>query len=370
MDISRKTKVLYVITKSNWGGAQRYVFDMATSLPSNFEPQVIVGGNGLLANKLKERNIPTTTLIELSRDIHIFKDIKIFFQLLHIFRKERPDVVHLNSSKIGGLGALAARIVGVPHIIFTAHGWAFNENRNFLVKKCIKFLHWLTILLSHTTITVSRAMKDQITDWPFISNKITVIRNGVDAIDFLSKDEARTKLGSFSSNIPWLGTIAELHHVKGHDVTLRALQNITTPFIYLVLGEGDERKHLETLVDQLGLNDKVFFLGHVEQAARYLKAFDIFILNSRSEGLGYVLLEAGSAQLPCIATNVGGIPEIIEDGVSGTLVPSENPTALEKAISKLLENKEIRQQQSQNLHQKVMNDFSKETMVTKTIDLY
>ena len=115
-----KKKVTYVITKSNWGGAQRYVFDLATNLPKEqFEVAVALGGDGLLAKKLQERNTSIYRSISLGRDISIGKDIRSFFELYRLFKKERPDVVHLNSSKAGGIGALAARVAGIKKIIFT-----------------------------------------------------------------------------------------------------------------------------------------------------------------------------------------------------------------------------------------------------------
>ena len=110
---SGKQKILYLITKSNWGGAQRYVYDLATNLPKEkFDISVVAGGSGPLIQKLNEAKIRTIVFAQLSRDIRTFDDIKTFFMLISLFRKERPDIIHLNSSKIGGLGSVAGRISG------------------------------------------------------------------------------------------------------------------------------------------------------------------------------------------------------------------------------------------------------------------
>jgi glycosyltransferase involved in cell wall biosynthesis len=342
---------------------------MATSLPSNFEPKVIVGGNGVLVNKLKEKNIPTTTLAVLSRDVHIFNDIKVFFELISIFKKEAPDIVHLNSSKIGGLGAVAARLAGVQKIIFTAHGWAFNENRTFLSKILIKFLAWTTIILCHKTIAVSEYMKQSFSGWPGVHKKIIVIHNGVFPVDFIPKEEARKKLHS-SSDLFWIGTIAELHPIKGHLTTLAALKEIKTPFEYFIIGEGEQRPLLEKTIIEFGLSEKVFLLGHIDNAAQYLKAFDIFILSSYSEGLGYVLLEAGLAGLPCIGTNVGGIPEIITNKETGLLVPAKDTAALSHALTTLLAHSSPSNEYGTELAMVVKNNFSLQACLNKTISLY
>ena len=107
----KKTKILYLITKGNWGGAQRYVFDLATNLPKNEWDVVVVHGKGeILAEKLKKNEIRTIQLKNSQRDINPFKDLLLFFELLGLYKREKPDVVHLNSSKIGFLGALTALI--------------------------------------------------------------------------------------------------------------------------------------------------------------------------------------------------------------------------------------------------------------------
>ena len=118
-------KILFLITKANWGGAQRYVFDLATALRNEFDISVAFGQEGLLAKKLREAQITTFPIRALQRDVSISSDVKSFLELMRLFRVEKPDVVHLNSSKAAGVGALAARLAGVPRIIFTAHGWPF-----------------------------------------------------------------------------------------------------------------------------------------------------------------------------------------------------------------------------------------------------
>jgi len=139
----KRTKIFYLITKGNFGGAQRYVYELASSLPtSDYEVSVILGEGETLAKKLAEKNIRTIRLPELGRDINLGGDWSVFWSLYRIFRRERPDIIHLNSSKIGGLGSLAGRLAGVKKIIFTGHGWPFNEKRPWLQKKIISFYHF------------------------------------------------------------------------------------------------------------------------------------------------------------------------------------------------------------------------------------
>ncbi len=348
----QKIKILLAITKGNWGGAQKYVYDLATNLPTNrYEPVVLCGVGKDLPNKLSARGIRIIQLNNLSRDIGVITDIKTFFTLIKLLRREQPQILHLNSSKIGGLGALAGRVAGVPKIIFTAHGWAFNEDRARLINFFIKLASWLTVILSHKTITVSEFDRQKLLPWPGIKHKLLAIHNGIASIDFLARVEARKKLGLPEDGLV-VGTIAELHKNKGLEYL---------PPGTLVVGAGEERFKLEK---------KLKLIGHIPEAARLLKAFDIFVLPSIKEGLPYVLLEAGLAGLPTVATRVGGIPEIIDDGLTGLLVEPKNPLALSQAIDQLAHDRESSKRLGDTLEQKIKQEFSTVQMVKQTLTVY
>ena len=368
-----KKKILLLITKSNWGGAQRYVYDLATNLDKNlFEVAVALGGNGPLKDSLETSGIRTITLERSARDINILNDLQLLLSMIRLFKTERPDVVHLNSSKVGLLGALAARLAGISKIIFTAHAWAFNEDRNDLVKLVIKFLHWITIVLNHEVIAVSESVADQMKGWPFVERKILVSRNGIKT-DLRSRKEASELL--FGDKLPpkrlVLGTIAELHPVKGQKYLIEALAGVhDLDFICAIIGEGEERTNLERSIKEKNLDNKVYLFGHIDRAASYLKAFDIFLLPSISEGLGYAVLEAGAAGLPVIASRVGGIPEIVENLRSGLLVTPRRPNEIKNALIYLHEHPEEMKLFGKNLREKVEKDFSLDRMVNETEKLY
>lgn len=374
-----KKKILFVITKSNFGGAQKYVFDLATRLPKEkFDVSVVLGGDGLLADKLRGSNIRIITISSLLRDVNIFKDAVTFFTLWKLFRTERPDVVHLNSAKVSGLGALAARLAHVPKIIFTAHGWAFNEERVLPSRIIIKFLSWMTILLSHKTIAVSKSVQNDTNLWPLVKNKIITIKNGVKEPEFYTREVAKTKLfaqvnGSLPLNAFIVGTIAELHKNKGLEYAIEALAKLIpkNPSLrYFILGEGEEKSRLNALVEHHGLQGRVFLLGYVEDAARFLKAFDVFLLPSIKEGLPFVVLEAGLARVPVIATKVGGIPEVIEDGKTGLLVAPRDSEAIAGAAQTLIADRTLAEHLEEALRYKIANEFSLEQTFRETSDVY
>lgn len=376
-------KVLILITKSNWGGAQRYVYDLATNLPnSDFDVEVMSGGNGVLIDRLKQVNINANGELPINRDINIIEDIKVFFRLIKIIRNKKPDVLHLNSSKIGGIGALAGRIAGIKNIIFTAHGWAFNENRSIISKIIVKFAYWITILLCHKTIAVSDALVNQIINWPFISKRITVVHNGIMPEPLFSKVHARNELAKFNEQFSQIlksksikdttiiGSVGELHHIKGFDYAIRALHQLNRNFIYIIIGTGEERDNLEKLIKDLKLENKVILFGFVPEASLYFRAFDIFLLPSLSEGLPYIALEAGLASIPIVSSDVGGIPEIIEDMRSGILIQSRKSKEIKHAIEFYITHKKVQKEHSLAIHEKVIKQYSIENMIGNTVDVY
>jgi glycosyltransferase involved in cell wall biosynthesis len=373
-------KVLFVITKSYFGGAQRYVFDLATALKKEgYDVAVILGGHGVLKEKLGAENIRTISIPSLQRDVNPIKDVRTFFALLSVIRTEKPDVLHVNSAKAGGLGALAGRILRVPRVIFTMHGFAFNENRGWVSKKLIATFTWLTVILSDRSIAVSDTLATFVPR--LLQKKIAVIKNGVRPIDFKSREDARAFLfekcaGLSARNTAdtfWIVTIAELHPIKGLPYAIEAINILrkSHPNIcYVVMSGGEMQEALEAQTRSLKLEGTVLLSGFVTDAAEYLTAFDAFLLPSLSEGLGYVLLEAGLAHLPIVATNVGGIPEVITDGESGILVPPKSPEKIADALKRYMENPKIRHAHVAKQAESMERHFSFNEMVEKTIVLY
>ncbi|MBY0472805.1 glycosyltransferase [Patescibacteria group bacterium] len=308
-----KRKVLFVITKSNWGGAQRYVFDLATSLPKDqFEAIVAFGGTGVrgaqggvLAEKLTEADIRSVFISSFVRDISLFKELTGFQEIWNLIRRENPDVVHLNSSKAAGIGALAARLCGVKKIIFTAHGWPFREARNPVSKAAIWFFSWLTALLSHTVICVSDYDLLEAQNMPGVAHKAVRIYNGLDlSMQFGSGEIIR---GAFPAGVKITGTVGELTKNKNQiDLIEHAKKD---PELYVaIVGEGELRPVLEATIKKYNLEDRVKLFGF-QPAHEVMKGFDTFALPSLKEGLPYVILEARVAGLHIVANRTGGVGE-------------------------------------------------------------
>ena len=370
-----KKKILFLITKANWGGAQRYVYDLATHLPKDeFAVSVAYGTPGRLLEMLKEKSIATHPLSALGRDIAFWSDIKSFVQLIQLFRRERPDIVHLNSSKAAALGALAARLCGIKRIVFTVHGWPFKEDRNFMAKALIHFISWFTALLAHTTIVVSKTDETIGKRLLLIGKKIHYVPLGIENIFFARTEELlkltqviaafeHPKMASWQRVV----TIGELTANKGQAIAINAVAQLKTEGVdvtYILVGSGEDAPDLQGLANKLGVIDRVNFVDFLpDNASRFLRAFDIFLLPSIKEGMPYVLLEASAAGLPIITTDVVN-PEFIERATNVHTVPPGNPEAIVATIKEVISEKKQREPLPREDH------FLLSKMVEETAKLY
>ena len=400
-----KKKVLYIITKSVWAGAGKYVYDLATGLSADsFEVFVTAGGHGELAQKMKNAGIPYFEIRHFQRDVSIFGDILAFFEIISLLFKTRPDIVHVSSSKAGGIGGVALFVYKVIRkiqkprnkiqTIFTAHGWAFAEKRTGFQIKLIKIFSRLTCIFYNKIICVSEfdrqlAIKNRITR----KKKLFTIHNGIktDEYEFLTKETARQQLGNRVSKLDtsavWVGTIGEFTKNKGQKFLVEAVKNLQAKSYKLqaiIIGFGEEKENLELKIKNLKLEETVFLIDNLPKASSFLKAFDIFVLPSLKEGLPYTILEAGLARLPVIASDVGGIPEIIEHPsadstnslqagsgqATGLLVEAGNTEKIKETIEKILENPELKNSLAFELWGKIHQEFRFEQMLDRTLATY
>jgi glycosyltransferase involved in cell wall biosynthesis len=346
----KQKKILIAITDSNWGGAQRYVFDISTYLQKEGHlVRVVAGGTGSLLTQLEKEGVRTTCLQHGERDIHFLKEFRLLFEFWSILRLEKPDVLHINSSKIGAVGAILGRLCGIKKVIFTSHGWVFKElHRSWLKRFVFKCISWITCLFSHVVIVTAQKEFDAVAHWPGVQKKLVIIPLALPSPLFLTKMQAQEKLIALihagnkqiidTENKRWFCSISLLNENKGLRYALEALalykKTHGDTFLYIIMGDGELRESLESQVRTLELEPNVFFAGFVPSASQYLKAFDTLILPSIKEGFVYVLLEAGHAGIGRVATSVIAAPEIMSRNIDA-LVPPSNPEALCQAIERV-----------------------------------
>jgi glycosyltransferase involved in cell wall biosynthesis len=371
-------KILYLITKSNWGGAQRHVFDLAVAAKKNGQEVVVaLGGEGVLRDRLREAGIPTRSVQEMWRDISLVKDFTSLIKIFKIIRAERPDILHVHSPKAAGLGSFVARLLGIKKIIYTVHGFAFNEDRPYYQKVAIVFFSWLTLLFSTHIVLLYEKEKRQTDLFPGVAHKLRIISQGINPPTFYAAASARQLLQK-NTTIPLdkktiVGTIGELHPSKGYIYAINAIEKLKSHLpnvLFYIIGEGEQRKYLESLIKEKKLEEYVVLAGTIPHAAEYLRAFSIFLMSSIKEAFPYVILEAGTAGLPVIATTVGALPEVITDMESGILIQSKKSDEVFHSLLFLLEHKNAQREYARNLQEKVKREYSLERMITATMRLY
>lgn len=378
--------ILFVITKSNWGGAQRYVYTLAHRFKrAGARVAVVAGGTGVpgakpgaLSTRLESAGIPFIPLRAFTRDIFILRDLRAFLELYSLIRKERPDVLHLNSSKAGGLGALVGRLAGVRRIVFTSHGLAYDEDRSFLPRALIFLATWVTFLLSDVVIMISKDTFERGRGLPFCAAKMRLVYNGVEPVNTISRAEANAALSATCQTVApegvlRIGTVAELTRNKGLSYLISAARRMKESGVHFnisIVGEGDGRAALAAQIEAEGVAEVVSLCGFVDEASRYLSAFDIFVLPSVKEGLPYVLLEAGSAGCAVVASRIPGVTDIVEENRSGVLVEARDDEELAEALRDLLSDSKRRALLGSALRERVRSLFTIERMTEATLRSY
>ena len=360
-------KILYVVTQGHGGGAQKYVLQLAR----NFDSYVAAGTDAEdLFRQAQILGVKTIRLKHLKRNINIFRDCFAVAELYSLIRQLKPDIVHLNSSKAGFVGSFAGRLAGAK-VIFTAHGFRYNEPGSATKKQIFIDLEKLASWCRNYIIAVSEADEKSALDNKIIApEKISTIHNGIGAISFLSRDDSRRNL-----NLPddkfIFGTVAGAYKTKGLDVLIDAVskldKNILEKLLFAIIGDGPELLPLTSYLLPLKLENSVRFLGRIDRADELLKAFDAFILPSRKEGFPYTLLEAMQAGLPIIATDVGGNKEAVGDAAA--IIPSEDPAALALGLTDIFSNPDKRQNLSQKAAER-SKVFTEQKMLEETKIVY
>jgi glycosyltransferase involved in cell wall biosynthesis len=319
-------KILYLITQPDWGGAQKYVL----SLAQKFDGIVLSSDQkGQLYEELDNAGVKYFKSKFLKRNINLVFDLFSIFEIRNLIRRINPDIVHINSTKAGLVGAIASKLAG-RKVVFTAHGFKHFEHLKGFKRFCYIFFEKVSSWFQDFIIAVS------INDFEFaqsLKTKAVFVPNGIDPIDFLERSEARSLLGLSPDELV-VGVIAGLYKTKGLDLLIESI-DVSRKFKIVVLGEGPERKKLQDQIKSERKEEVFLLKGHINGAPRYMKGFDIFVLPSRKEGFPFVLLEAMQAGLPIIATDVGANKYVLKD--YGTLVKPNSVEALKQALNQSIE---------------------------------
>ena len=372
MIMKPKIKILYIITSSGIGGAERILYYTATGLDYNKYDISICSlkKKGEIAGDLEKQGIEVCCLHLGGRERFLgwLSSIITLIWLFPYLIRIRPTIVHSFLFRANILARIAGYLTGVPIVISSVRVMG-GEKRYF------HYIEKITSFMVDHYVAVSESVKRYIIDKSKISaEKISVIYNGVNikSQDDLHEQNVRMPF-KIEDEDRILMTVGRLHEQKGHYYLVKAISKVQKEFPkvkLLVIGEGEEENNLKKLVKSLDLTNEVIFIGLSSDIEEILPMAELFLLPSLWEGLPNVLLEAMAAGKPVIATEVGGVPELVIHGETGMLVPHKDSDALACAIADLLKNRLKARRMGETGRIRAEEHFSIQKMIEKTESLY
>lgn len=375
-------RVLHIITRLWRGGAPNTTLDLVRGLEGDGFRQTLVTGLAeepawdLLGTPATSgvRVLPLPTL---TRELRPVSDLRALLALVRLLRREKPDLLHVHTSKAGFLGRLAARLTGIRPVIYSPHG---SILAGYFSPRTTRLFARLDALAARFTDRIVCCTPKEIGEYLAAGigrpEQYVVIPNGLDAEAYALRaappEQTRAALGLPAGSRPVL-CAGRLVPVKGQTYLLQAWPSVLTGeprALLLLAGEGPDEAVLRAQAYATGVAGSVRFLGFREDLSSLLACAEILVLPSLNEGFGMALVEAMAMGKPAVASAVGGVPEVVLDGGTGLLVPPGDPGALATAIRHLLEDPAAAQQMGEAGRERARKAFSRETFLGGHRDLY
>ena len=339
-------RILLLVTQADWGGVQSFLVRFGADLMKEGHTVLLAaGGEGELWANAKAKGIPCHQLRYMTRELSLKDDVQGTREVIALIDEFKPDAIHLNSSKMGVIGSLAAKFSKThPRVVYRIGGWSFLEPMAAWKQWTYRTSEYLTAGMKDVIITVhpnDEALARELNFRP--RERITTAANGIEIDTFVpalyTRADARAKLG-IPENIFVFGTVANPYPAKALPAYLDVVDSLLSKdagILAIILGGGAGFEELVAKRDTLKNKDRILLPGRRDDATKLYTAFDCFVLPSIKEGMPWAVLEAMSAGNPCITTNVGACKWMVEseDGNCGIVVPASDPIALEEAMKTL-----------------------------------
>ncbi len=370
---AQKIHVCHVAVGDLWAGAevQLKVLLSKLVLRPEFSLSVILFNGGRLGEEIEKLGIPVAVFPEAE-----WGSGKLFLELVRKFKQSDAKIIHTHKYKDTILAAPAAKLCGIPYVVRTVHGLrepfeGLRACKMTLYESIECTVHRLCV---NCIIGVSSQIERRYRAEGAVS-RVVCIRNGIDLDGrpiHADRNRIRRDLG-VETGMCLIGTVGRLTPVKGLSYLLQSVSILLRQRAnvrLLIVGDGVIRKDLEAQARDLGISENVVFLGHREDTDELLKALDIFVLPSLNEGIPMALLEAMAASRAVVASRVGGIPEIVEDGVEGILVEPMDVNQLAESCGRLIESPETAMKMGEQARKRVVQEFSATAMADRVAGLY
>ena len=379
-DAGRRIRVVRIIARLNIGGPAIHATLLHERLNrQRFQSTLVTGteeageGNYL---ELHGRTADVEIIPDLGREIRPLRDVQTLWRLVALMRRIKPHVVHTHTAKAGAVGRAAAILAGVPIVVHTYHGHVlrgyFSPAKTGVYRAIERGLARRTDrLLAVTDARARRARRAR----RGRGGAVSAVPLGFDLAPLLVAERRRGELrAEFGlGDAPLIGIVARLVPIKAHEVFLAAAARVRQQVPaaqFLIVGDGELRASLEQQTAALGLSDAVRFLGWRADIDRLYADIDVVALTSRNEGSPVALIEAMASGVPVVSTDVGGVADVVEHGVSGLLAPMDDAAGIAGHILTLLADPGMRHAMGVHGRTKVAATYDAGRLVTDIETLY
>lgn len=379
----KKIRILRLIARLNIGGPSIQAILLSSELNNSEFSTLLVTGviekdEGDMIYLAQKHGIIPTIIPEMGREIHWYDDLITLVKLIKIIRNYKPDIIHTHTAKAGTIGRLAAILTRIPVCIHTFHGHVFSgyfsskKNRFFILieRFLAKFTQIIVAISPNQKLDLSCKYKIA------TQNKFKVIPLGLDLEPLLSLStenmDSKTDFG-LNTDCKVVSIIGRLVPIKNHELFIKSANLLVNQYKaevqFLIVGDGECRSEIQQRVKENNLTERIHFIGWQSDMVKVYQVSDIVVLTSRNEGTPVSLIEAMAAGKPVVSTNVGGVKDVVSDGITGFVTPSNNEKILSKKILLLLNDKKLREQFGKEARKKAGENFSIKRLVNDVTSL-
>lgn len=378
-----RIRILRIIARMNVGGPAIHVTALHSKLdPARFDSRLVSGtenpGEGSMIDYARQRGVEPILVPEMRGVATLApRDAIALARLVRIIRAFKPHIVDTHTAKAGSLGRVAAWLCGVPVIVHTYHGHVLTGGyygglRTTLLRQMERGLAKVTTKI----IAVSREIKEELVELGIApAERIVVVPLGIEIGQFANASSLRGELHrefGLDPAAPVVGIVGRIFPIKNHRRFLTAMRAVASERAdarFLVVGDGILRAEMETLARDLGIGEKTVFTGWRADLDRVYAALSVLVVSSDNEGTPMSAIEAMASGVPVVATRVGGLPDLVEEGRTGFLVPASDVTELARAVLRVLNDAPLRNKMG-GLARASAGTFDAERLATDMEKLY
>jgi glycosyltransferase involved in cell wall biosynthesis len=384
--VARSVKVVRVIARLNMGGPALHVAYLSAGLKERgYETTLVAGslarGEESMSFVADELGVPVVTIAQLHREISPVRDALAVLRLARLLRTERPQILHTHTAKAGAIGRLAALMAGPgrpPIVVHTFHGHVLRGYFGPLRGGLFRLLERALARVATALVAVSPEVRDDLVALGIAPReKFTVIRLGIELDERVlagasGRASTRELMGvpADQFTVGWIGRMTAVKRTDDVLLAFKKLRELGVDACLCMVGDGPDRDHVEQRASELGVVRHCLFLGYLEDVASYYAAFDAVVLPSGNEGTPVSAIEALAGGRPVVATRVGGVPDVIRDGIDGFLVEPGAIDDLADRLAQLARDPELREQMGEAGRARVLPRYAVSRLIDDVDALY